>query len=525
MPNAADLLLTNAIVLTMERRQPLAEAVAVAGERIIAVGSARYLGRFKGRKTRVIDCQRMTLIPGLVDAHCHLLAMARGLTQVDCGSHRVRSIIELQQIIKAKAHQTPGGQWVRGCGYDHLALKEGRHPTRWDLDSATANHPVRLDHRSGHATVLNSTGLNLAGIHRDTQDPIDGVIQRDSTSGEPTGLLLEMSGFLRRRLGDDRGQAEFKPRVSTLNQRLLQNGITSVQDAGPDNDLARWSTFQDLVSSKQMDCRVSMMAGMHHLEEFQHSGTTWGVGNLCLRLGHAKIMLTMTTGALYPGLDQLKELVSLSHQAGFPVAIHAVESEAVAAAAQAIEAAETRPWNTTTPPDRIEHCSECPPQLLQQVQRSGATVVTQPGFIYWNGDGYLERVDPELPPHLYPIGELARARIPVAFGSDAPVIDPNPWVGIHAAVARLTRQGQQLPDDSAPSGDQKVSVLEALKMYTLAGAHAEGTGSLKGSIRCGKLADLVLLDADPTRIGATGLKDIEAVLTLVGGQILWDRGL
>ncbi|MCH7606161.1 MAG: amidohydrolase, partial [Chloroflexi bacterium] len=437
-------------------------------------------------------------------------------------------------VIRSKAEATPTDRWIRGFGYDHLAFPEKRHPSRWDLDRAAPHHPVRLDHRSGHATVLNSRALGMAGIDKATPDPIEGVIERQDGTGEPTGLLLEMSGFLRQRLGASADRGEFEQGVSLLNQKLLSYGITSVQDAGPDNDLARWETFRELKNAGSLGCRVTMMAGAAHLNEFLSQGMAWGSGDNWLRLGHVKIMLTLTTGQLQPTYELLKETVEQAHQAGFPVAIHAVEQEAVAAAAQALEEIPPIPlykWgqggiSPAKSRDRIEHCAECPPDLVARVRAARATVVTQPGFVYWNGDGYLQRVETSLLPHLYPVGALHRAGVPVAFGSDAPVIDPNPWPAIYSAVTRTTRAGKPIrPLEKGPETKREISVGTALRMYTSAGAYAEGTEKHKGTIQPGKLADLVLLDNDPTTCDPEKLKDIRAVLTVVGGQVAWGNGL
>ena len=205
-----------------------------------------------------------------------------------------------------------------------------------------------------------------------------------------------------------------------------------------------------------------------------------------------------------------------------------VEQDAVATAAQALIAAPAAASDDSSgekiPADRIEHCSECPPEVLKLVRRSGATVVTQPGFIYWNGDRYLEQVDASLLPHLYPIGALHQAGVPVAFSSDSPVIDPNPWPGVYAAVTGLTK-GRSVLNPNLEGPDQQIGRLDALRMYTLAGAMAEGTHPIKGSIKPGKLADVILVDDDPLGTAAGRLKDTSVVLTVIGGQIAWDAGV
>lgn len=364
----------------------------------------------------------------------------------------------------------------------------------------------------------------MAGIGRDTPDPIDGVLEREPASGEPTGVLFEMAGFLGERLGripDQRDQG-----MQRLNRKLLECGITSVQDAGPNNDLDRWSVFRKLIDSDSLISRVTMMAGAAHLPEFTSAGMNWGWGDNRLRLGHAKIMLTSTTGELHPSVPELADQVARCHRLGFPVAIHAVDREAVTAAATVLGKARFRPRKDRQFGflDRIEHCSEGTTGNLELVRASGAGVVTQPGFVYWNGDGYLDRVPPELLPHLYPIAAMRRAGIPVAFSSDAPVVDPDPWPGIYAAVTGYTRLGAHFLRPDSDRRSIEVSVLSALRMYTIGGALAEGTQRVKGSIQPGKLADLILLDADPSRVARSGLAGIKTVLTVVGGRVAWERG-
>ena len=530
---APNLLLLNAKVITMAQGQPIAQAVAVLGQKILAVGRNKELAALAGANTRTIDCQGMTLLPGFNDAHCHLLATAATFQGVDCGPQVATNILELQQALSHRANELLQGNWLKGFGYDDLSLAEGRHPNRWDLDRAAPNYPIRLDHRSGHATVLNSLGLAQAGINRDTPDPTEGVIQRDDATGEPTGLLLEMGGFLSERLKNIRSEDDQAEGVSRLNRRLLSYGITSTQDAGPQNNPSRLAAFGELQESGLIAPRITMMAGSTFLMEFSAEGMAFGSGNQRLRLGHLKIMLTLTTGQLYPDFKTLSGLIVAARKKGFPVAIHAIETEAVVAAARAIgevtiaqadQTGEEAHSRSSRPRDRIEHCSECPPEVAVLVKSSGAIAVTQPGFIYWNGDNYLDRVDPALLPWLYPAGSLSNAGVGVAFGSDAPVIDPNPWPDIYSAVTGLTRSGQSLRGDrnNGPAHYQVVPLTSALSMYTLGAAYAEGTEEFKGSIEPGKLADLTLLDADVAGLDPSELMGVRAAKTIIEGRLVWE---
>ena len=523
----ANLLLLNAKVLDLGTNSRHAasspQAVAIKGGTIAGVGSRSDVSGLAGPEAKVVDCGGSVLMPGLVDAHCHLLAFAASLMGLDCGPRNVSSIGQLQQIIYRQMTQTPPGGWVRGFGYDETGLAEGRHPTRWDLDTVSPGHPVRLDHRSGHASVLNSRALELAGITAETPDPMAGVIHREPASGAPTGLLLEMADYLRPRLQASRDNVEFQKGVKAVNQQLLGYGITSAHDAGPSNGIGRWHTFQDLRASGLLSFRIVMMAGAPSLQEFQKSGLGFGDGDDWLKIGHAKIMLTSTTGTLIPGIDDLEEAVRVAHAAGFPVAIHAVEQEAVAAASRALTN-QRMPLGIDAGKDRIEHCSECPEKLIDQVARSGAAVVTQPGLIYWNGDSYLANVEPELLPHLYAAGGMHRAGVNVAFGSDAPVTDPDPWPAIYSAVTRRTVSGKVIPPgDNRASVDQSVSVRDALRMYTGSGASPPTPAASYFGVRVGDRADLVLLDADPMGVAEEELKNIRAIMNIIGGHVAWER--
>ena len=513
-------------------------AVAIRDGWIIGIGSNTEMSRTLGKSTETIDCKHNLLLPGFVDSHCHTLGMASSLVGVDCGPDRVDSRESLIDLIRKRADQTSHEEWIKGFGYDESNLEGFGHPTRWDLDKATINHPVRLDHRSGHATVLNSKALDRAGIFRDTPDPMGGIIDRDNFSGEPTGVIYESNGFLRDAIGDTKTDEEFKLGVHRLNQRFVENGITSINDAGYANGWRRWNTFGELRNANLLRCRVSMMVGEECLPEINEQGLSWGSGDSYLWIGHVKLMLTMTTGLLTPDYKDLVDQVVRAHNFGFPVAIHAVEEEAVRTAVNAISNSRHPVIKTLEgksnpngdnfifcpiPRDRIEHCSECPPSLLESIKKSGVVISTQPGFLYWNGDRYLESVDPLLLPSLYPIGELSRFGIPLSFGSDGPVIPLEPWYGIYSAVTGLSRQGHPVigPDDVTKR--EGVSLSEALKAYSYGGALAEGTEHFKGHLKVGHVADMILLRSNFTDADPIKWLETEVLLTMIGGQIVWEN--
>ncbi len=508
---AANLLLVNAQVITLDPGLPRASLVTTQGEEIVFVGDASQRSSLTGPRTRVIDCQGGTLLPGFHDAHCHLLSLAAGHAGVDCSPPEVNSIASLQRAIAQRAQRTPPGQWIRAFGYHEFELAERRHPSRHDLDEAAPDHPVRLTHRSGHAHLLNSLGLRAVGITHDTPDPVSGVIERDER-GEPTGMLLEMEEFLNGAVPPLPPQ-ELRSALERVNQELVSCGITSVQDASAGNDLARWALFQKATQERLLLPHLTLMSGMQHLEEFHRDGLAFGAIQQGVRLGHAKIMLTLATGALFPPTDELARQMKQAAAWGFPVAIHAVEAEAVLAAAQALgtlrHSASGLRWR-----QRVEHASECPPVALSALRRAGVCVVTQPAFLDVHGDRYLQEVPPEARPWLYPIGSLINALSCVAASSDAPVGPLAPLRGMHAAVTRRTRSGQcLLPQEAIP-------IDEALALYTRNPAYVAGEEEHKGVISPGKLADMVLLDRDPTQASPEALLETKVRLVVVAGQVM-----
>ncbi len=493
---AVDLILRNGTV----HRSADADAVAIAEGLVVAVGNSSELARLATADTQVIDCGGRAIVPGIVDAHCHLFAAAATLNSVDCRPTAAPDVATVVNVLREAAANADG--WIRGYGYDDSPVGLGRHLSRHDLDTVATERPVRVEHRSGHACVLNSAGLVAVGIGDDTPDPPAGVIVRDD-AGVPTGLLLEMNGWLRERIGPSY-DADAAP-LRRLAQQLSEYGITAVTDAGPDNGIERWRAFEDSISNGLLNQRVTMMVGVGKLHDMRQAGLGFGdvAGNGLLKVGHAKIMLTASSGRLHPHPDELSEIVERAHGMGYPVAIHAVEQDAVVAAALAI-------MDNPTPVgrDRIEHCGECPPDVAELVAQSGALVVPNTGFIHYDGERYLRTVPGELLSHLYPAGALDALGVPVALGSDAPVVEPNPWASMAAAVNRRTAQGDQLGGVGLPS------VADALDMHTG-----------RNRIAPGYPADIAVVEPDPFTTPLANLPAVRAVLTVVGGRVVWRSGI
>jgi predicted amidohydrolase YtcJ len=512
-----DLILHNANVITLDPMQPKAELVAVRNSKIVSVGDNGMLGILRGPKTRVIDCKGKAVLPGFIDAHCHIEAYAKSLRSLRLSPHEtLHSISDIQKIILDECLKRPQGAWIRGKGYNEFYLSEKRHPNRLDLDAAAPLHPVHLTHRSGHAHVFNSLALQLVGISENTEDPPDGMIDRDSETGKPTGILYGMGAYLSGKI-PPLGEDEIERGMAQVNEKMLSYGITSVQDASSANDRRHWMWFEDMKLKGVFKPRLVVMLGWNGFLESQQKAFELRIHNRNLNLGGIKIMVGHVTGDLHPSQERLNEQILAVHTAGFQAVIHAIEEPEIEAACNAIAYALKR----HPKPDhrhRIEHCSVCPPSIIRKMAALGIFVVTQPSFIYYSGDRYLAQVPGDQWPHLYAMCSFLRGGLSFAAGSDSPVVDPNPLVSIGAAVTRMTQGGATV------SSQQKISISEALMAHTQSAAAAGFEEGIKGSIRPGKLADLVMLSEDPFAVEPEQIKNIQINLTILDGQVAWERG-
>lgn len=510
-----DLVLKNASVITMDPGRPEAGLVAAAGGEIMLVADNDRLESFVGPGTRVIDCQGKAVLPGFNDAHCHIFSFIRKLLSLDLSPASVSSIVDIKAAIRRKAESTPPGRWISGTGFNEFYLAERRYPDRRDIDEVAPGHPVVLSHRSLHACVLNSRALSLAGITAATPDPPDGLIDRDINTGEPNGILYEMLSYIREKMMPPLTGAELNESAALANRQYLSCGITSVQDATASNSYNRWQTLRRLKESGGLRSRVCLMPGGEAYTQFQNAGLATGSGDSQLRLGGVKLMLTGTRGEVQPPQPELNGMALNIHRAGFQLAFHAFEPEAVAAAIAALEYVQSRA-PIAGRRHRLEHCSECPPGLLERLSKLDVVVVTQPPFLYYSGERYLATLSADRLPWLYRFKSFLDSGLRVAGSSDSPVVPNNPLVGLYAAVSRRAASGQQLLPEEC------VSIRQAIAMYTIGAAYASFEEGVKGSIAPGKLADMVVLSDDPTRVPPEKIKDIKVEMTIVDGKVVWE---
>jgi len=512
---SADLVLTNAKVITMNPAKPAAGLVAIKGNKIWLVGDNDRLGEVRGAESKIIDCQGKTVVPGFNDAHCHIFGFIRKLGSIDLSPPLIKSIADIKAAVRQRARDIPAGNWINGSDYNEFYLAEKRHPNRHDLDEVAPEHPVVLTHRSLHACVLNSLALAMADITGETPEPEGAIIDRELDGGEPSGLLLEMLGYIRGHVLPPLSGEELAGGIAIANRGYLSMGITSLQEASVGNDLASWQSLKRFKDSAELASRVSMMFGFDALPQFQEAGLGFGSGDEQLRLGGVKIILNETTGQLQPPQEELNRQALSAHRAGFQLAIHCIEPGTVAAAVAALEYTGSKS-SLAGRRHRLEHCSECPPELLERLSKLKAMVVTQPPFIYYGGERYLATVPPGRQEWLYRVRSFLDSGLVVAGSSDSPVVPDNPLLGIYAAVTRRAKSGQEVLPQEA------VSAQQALAMYTTNAAYASFEENIKGAIAPGRLADMVVLTADPLKAPPEQIKDIRVEMTIIDGRVAWE---
>ena len=522
----ADLVLHNARLFLPQTAGPEATLVSAVGERVQWAGGEGDLDTLRGPRTRVIDCEGRRVVPGFIDAHAHLFAYAANLGAIDCSPRGVSSIADIQRTVRERADAAGEGVWLRAWGYDEFQLAEGRAPTRWELDEAAPRNPVKLSHRSGHASVLNSAALRVLDIGNETTEAIGATIERDA-AGELTGYFQEMEMELAAHGGPSLDPTEVENLLGQAFQQLLSLGVTSLQDATPDGALGQWDSLYEIRRRGRLPLRVTKMVGTGDLEALADRELGYGGGDAWLSVGPVKIMLNETGQRTLPEAAELLEMAWPAHAAGYQLAFHAVEERGLTAAAEAVEGLLRLTLERTADVaggglrlhdhrHRVEHCGVCPPEMARRLRAAGVVVVAQPGFIHEHGDRYLQQVEAERQPWLHPLGSLVKGGLHVALGSDMPAAPPGPLAAIEAAVTRLSRR-------SAPvNGAEAVDATTALRLHTEGGAYAAADEHLKGSIAPGQLADLVVLDGDPLTAEPVALAEIGVAITIVGGRVAYE---
>jgi hypothetical protein len=481
----------NARVVTGDPARPCAGAMALVGGRIAAVGDEARAA--VGPRAAILDAGGATVLPGFIDAHVHLLALARQLAGVDLSG--VRSSAELSAVLRAADRALPPGAWLRAYGYDEHCLTERRHPDRELLDRVTRERPARIRHRTRHASVLNSAALGHVARRAPELLRAPGV-ERDARTGAPTGILYDLDGELTPLLPRP-GHHELARDIAHAGHRLLAAGVTAVDDAGATNGPEERALVGEALAAGMLRQRIRMLWGARR-HGLPADPTVTGVKLMLREDGEPDA--------------EFRDLLMEAHRRGLQVAVHAVEGTAIATALAAFEEALGR-WPRPHR-HRLEHCALCPPPLMERIAALGLGVVVQPGFLHQAGEKYVADVAASERDWLYPLRSFLARGISVAGSSDAPVGPLEPLVAIAAAVGRRTVLG------STVGASESLSLDRALDLYG-SGAARMTLGDHRGRIRIGAQADLVILGADLLRTPPEDLPSVPLHAVIVNGRVVW----
>jgi len=532
-----DLLVVNANIVTVDNRNTVVEAMAVINGCIAAVGTSREMKALAGAQTSIFDAERRTILPGFIDAHCHLLSLAgKQMLQVDCSSKRVRSIDDIVVALKKRAKSTPREQWILGSGYDDTKLADSRHPTRWDLDLATRQHPVHIRHVSGHIGVANSKALQVAGFTHRTENPKGGSFDRGG-DGELTGVCREEADFLfLPGIGGD--ESIIPPPTNQQMNEALQlacrqynsMGITSVGDGavGP----SEIGTYQHAAATGKLTVRVYMMILDTYLPLLKQLRLRTGFGNHYLRIGPVKLFVDGAIAGRTAWLSKPYErrpndygiqtrskedtyqIISDAHTNGFQVAVHANGDRAITMVLDVVEEV-LKSCPKPNHRHRIEHCTVVNDQILHRIKKLGILVLPFATYIYQHGDKMLEygsRIS-----KMFAHRSFLDQGIPVGGSSDNPCATQDPLVAIQTMATRRSSNGAVL------GPEQRISVSDAIRIYCMGSAYASFEEHVKGSLEPGKLADFIVLEEDPNSVPVEEIHRISVLNTFVGGEQVYAK--
>ncbi|HMD92515.1 MAG TPA: amidohydrolase [Trebonia sp.] len=529
-----ELVVADANLVTMAAAAGPGDCMLIRDDRIAAIGPAEAI-RAAAPAAEVVRLGGATVIPGLIDAHCHVADVGYLAAAADCDAASAPDIAAIRARLREAAGVTPEGSWVTGSGYVEYKLRENRHPTRADLDQAVPGRPAVLYHASLHACVLNTPALREAGFADDQPDPPGGAFGRDS-QGRLDGVVYEapMFALFERNLRHDIARMGVGARAGLAEQatrRLAALGLTSACDADMRRDT--WAAFAEadergllsqriygLVVHDQVDWLLGAgLKGRHSGRLATEAVKIWADGGMSSRTAaiHGSYPVPpYGSGILYFERGELTELVREFDARGFQVCVHAQGDRAIETVLDAYAA--VLPAGDGNPRrHRIEHGGAMYPALAGRAAALGIVVASQPGFLSALGDGFAAAF-PGTSDQLYSFASWQRAGITVAGSSDAPVITPDPRIGIRDARSRRTGDGRVL----GPA--ERLSARDALALYTTRAAFACHRENEIGSLEPGKLADFVVLDASPLEVAPEEIPGIAVLATVLGGTPVHPSG-
>jgi predicted amidohydrolase YtcJ len=535
----ADTIFFNGNIYTVNDRAPRAQAVAARGGKIIYVGTDREAMRLKGESTRVVDLKGNTVVPGLTDSHYHLAGV--GDREVTLNLEGTSSLQDFLSKVKERVDRAQPGQWVTGRGWIETFWKPQAFPTRWDLDKISPNNPVYLTRADGHASVVNSAALKVAGVTKESASPAGGEIMKDKSTGEPTGMLVDRAqGLVGRHVPPDT-EADRERALVLGVERSIQLGWTQIQNAG--SPLAEVERLKKLYSDGRIKLRIyeAIRGPSADAMRLIREGATVGLFDNRLTVRTIKVSLDGALGSkgaallepyadhdtagllMYKEEDLMPMFIEALKQ-GIQIETHAIGDRAnrvildlYEKAFKAVPAAERK---VREPRWRVEHAQIMHPSDIPRFVRLGVIPSMQPSHAIGDLHFAPSRVGIRRLEGAYAWQSFIKQGSMIAGGSDAPVERGEPMIEFYAAVARRDQKGFS---GEGWHPEQKATREQALKMFTLWAAYAAFEEKLRGSIEVGKLADLTVLSADIMKIPEPDILKTRCVMTVINGEIVHGR--
>ena len=529
-----DIIFYNGRVNTLNGTGSVFSAVGAVNGRIVCLGSDEELGRLIRPETEVIDLKGAVMFPGFIEAHNHLTIYGYLIDGIDLSASKVKKMADILALVKEKTEMLPSGAWIRGSRYAEYFLAENRHPTRYDLDQVSPQHPVIIYHTSFHACVLNSMAMKMLGLNRETVSPQGGIIEKNPDTGDPTGVLHDqaMMDVFNKLFLEDLAAMSKQERIDlcgAATQSYARLGFVLAADA-----LVVPQTldmYQDSQAAGKLSIRIYTMNHDDKAEPLTRSGIRTGFGSDRLRIGSIKIfadggMSNRTAAVSKPYLcppkdkglkiqsrEELIEKVKRYNGLGYQIAIHAQGDVGISDTLDAFQAVL---GSTSDNPlrHRIEHAGCLYPDLLARAVKMNIAAAVQPVFFSELGDGFLEAFGDEQAHQLYPFKSMLKAGMKIGGSSDCPVSNPDPRIGLRDAVIRRTPSGVIMGPQEA------LTMEEALRLYTQGSAYLSFDENRNGSIEIGKRADFTVMAADPRQVSPDEVPHIPISMTVVGGKIV-----
>ncbi|SFE50803.1 amidohydrolase [Alteribacillus iranensis] len=531
----ADTIIQNGNIYTMNDSNPQVHELAIKDGKIVSVGEKAK--DWQGENTKVIDAGGRTILPGIIESHAHPIIYAADLLLLDLRPEAAPTIDDILIKVKERSQEIPKGEWIIGHGWDEGRLKDKRFPTLKELTEVAPDHPVILQRQCKHNAVVNKKALEASNLPENPKDPDGGRFLRDKETGEFNGYAQENAAKMFHI--PEPAPEQLKEAFKESQKQFLKWGITTAHDMAV--NVEQMKVYQELYNDQILDMKIRLwiwgitQTGFQGYEEEMFSlGLQSGFGDDRLNIQGMKYMLdggvggrsaafsdsfegeSDNHGVLYMNQEKINHHVRRSIENGLRVSIHAIGDLAIEQAVTAIENAGDQDLIRSMR-NRIEHCCLPSDNHLERIADNNIVAGSSIGFIYSLGESYLLNLGKERTSKAFPQASFKNYGIVAPGNSDMPICNGNPFLGMYAAITRKTVGGQ------ACGEEEKISAEDALKAYTRDAAYSGFDENLIGSLEVGKHADLIVINEDPLEIEKEDIKDLEVELTMVEGQVKYEK--